>query len=188
MAKEKRKIWYIMGLAVFILYIFLAARPIPEETILKPRWITSLESNYPFSLGDYTPASADTRKFLPFHLGDRYGFVGDDGKFLINQIQKGYVSLSENSWAEYDALPSSIRVMNPQNEAVLTIDKPGGYPLFLDNRIFIVGKDQNSLTAIDAEGRESWTYDFPAPITCIDAAHGYVVAGTLDGTVTLLNT
>ena len=185
MAKGNKKWQYALGLAALVLYILLTARPIPEETVIKPRWISSLESNYPIILSDFTgPESA---KLIPFQVGDRFGYVGDDGKFSINQIRKGYISLAENYWTEYDALPSSIQVMNPLNEEVLGIDKVNGYPLFLDNRIFIIGEEQNSLSALGEAAEILWTHDFPAPITCIDAAGGYVLAGTLDGAVELLN-
>ena len=185
MAKGNRKWWYILGLAALVIYILISARPIQEETILKPRWITSLESNYPVSMGDFSVQEAEGP--IPFLLGDRFGYIGDDGKFAINQIRGGYISMSDSNWAEYEALPSSIRVMNSLNEPVLTIEDAKGYPLFLDNRIFIVGSDQNSLTALGPAGEELWTHDFPAPLTCIDAADGYVLAGTLDGAVELLN-
>ena len=185
MAKGNKKWWYILGLPVFIVYIFLAARPIPEETVLKPRWITSLESNYPVVLGD--PSESTAKELLPFKIGDRYGYVGGDGKFTVNQIRKGYTSLSEKNWAEYEAFPSSIQVMNPQNEPALIIEKAKGYPLFMDDRVFIAGTEQNSLTAIGNAGEELWTHDFPAPVTCIDASGGFVLAGTLDGVVLLLD-
>ena len=41
MAKEKKKWWWLLGLLAFIVYIFLAARPVSEEIVLKPRWISS---------------------------------------------------------------------------------------------------------------------------------------------------
>ena len=170
---------------VFIIYIFLTPRPISEETVLKPRWISSLETNYTINL-EYFPALG-AGELLPFILGDRFGFVADDGSFAINQIRSAYISLSDKHWAEYEHLPSSIQVMNPLNEITLVINEPKGYPLFLDNRIFIVGSEQNSITALDPDGEELWTFDFPSPITCIDAANGYVLAGTLDGVMILLD-
>ena len=187
MAKKIKKRWYILGLAAFIIYLFIAVHPIPEETILKARWITSLESNYPVGLGDFSASEDSEQKLLPFTLGDRYGYVGDDGRFAINQIRRGYISISENRWAEYEAYPSSIQVMNPQNDHVLTVEQTKGYPLFLDDRVFMVGSEQNSLTAIGPSGEELWTHDFPAPITCVDAAGGFVLAGTLDGAVEFLD-
>ena len=191
MAKGNRKWWYIIGCLVFIVYIFSASRPIAEETVLKPRWITSLgistESNLPLPIENFSSSREEEGKLLAFRLGDRFGYVQDDGKFSINQISSGYVSLSENFWAEYEALPSSIRIMNPRNELILEISDPQGYPFFLDDRIFIMGREQNSLTALGQGGEELWTHDFPSPITCIDAGGGFVLAGTLDGAVMLLD-
>jgi hypothetical protein len=185
MAKDKKKWFHILGLLLFIVYIFIAPRPIPEETTLKPRWITSLESNYPVSLGDFS-AQEDAGP-MPFLLGDRFGYVKDNGEFSINKIRNRYISLSENNWAEYESLPSYIRVMNPKNEENLLIEKPKGYPLFLDTRIYIIGSEQNFISALGPAGEELWTYYFPAPITCVDAADGYLLAGTLDGAVALLD-
>ena len=186
MAIKNKKWWrYGLGLLALIIYIFIAARPIPKETILKPNWITSLESNYPIGIGDYS--ATETEEFLPFRLGEHYGYFSNNGKFIINQVKKQYLSMSENYWAEYESLPSSIQVMNPVNENILTIENPRGYPLFLDNRVFLVGNEQNSLTVINPDGEETWNHFFPAPITCIDASGGYVLAGTLDGTLILLN-
>ena len=203
MAKGRRKWWYLAGLAVCIAYIFIAPRHIPIETVLRPRWITSLESNYPERIlsgnSDENPdgrslpvklddfSTAETGWFLPFTLGNRFGYLREDGKFAINQIRNGFVSMSENAWAEYEALPSTILVMNPLNENVLSIENPKGYPLFLDKRVFIVGNEQNYITALDPDGKELWTYDYPAPITCTDASQGYLLTGTLDGTVVLLD-
>ena len=174
-----------MGFMVFIIYIFIAARPISKETILKPRWISSLESNYPVSIDD--SFTEETGELLPFKLGERFGYLGHDGRFSINQARKNYLSMSENYWTEYEALPSSVRIMNPLNEEVLSVKNPKGYPLFLDNRFFLIGNEQNSITALDSEGEELWTCYFPAPLTCIDAAGGNILAGTLDGVVELIN-
>ena len=185
MAKGKKKWLYIPGLAAFVIYVFIFPRSIPVETMLKPRWISSLESNYPVSLGDFSAGTNE--EFLPFTLGDRFGYLRTDGNFAISQIRNGYISLSENIWAEYEAVPSSIQLMNPLNESILTIERPKGYPLFLDDRIFIVGSEQNCITALGPAGEELWTHDFPAPLTCVDAAGGYILAGTLDGAVVLLD-
>jgi hypothetical protein len=185
MAKENRKWLYILGLTAFVIYIFIAPRSIPVETVLAPRWITSLESNYPVN---FSNTQADENEpLLPFTLGNRFGYLADDGKFAINQIMDGYVSISENLWAEYEALPSSIKIMNPHNEEIFVIEDPKGYPFFLDNRVFIVGSEQNSITALNQAGEELWTHDFPAPLTCVDAAGGYLLAGTLDGVIELLD-
>lgn len=195
MAKTIKKWWFIPVALVFAAYAFITPRPIPEETILKPRWITSLESNYPVLIENSVSGETEPRgvsgeaaqKLLPFSVGRRFGYVGEDGKFALSRVREGYVSLSDELWAEYDSLPLSIEVMNPQSGQVFSVENPQGYPLFLDERVFIVGKEQNSITELSLSGEALWTYDFPAPITCIDAAAGFVLAGTLDGSLLLLN-
>jgi len=107
MAKGNKKWLYIFGIAAFIIYIFAAPRSIPVETVLSPRWITSLESNYPISFVDISPD--ENELLLPFILGNRFGYLGDDGKFAINQIMNGYVSLSKNSWVMRKFLLSKIQ-------------------------------------------------------------------------------
>jgi hypothetical protein len=197
-AKEKQKYLFFLGFALFLIYVFTATQPIPEETILAARWLSSLESNYPIYINNFSgsvnndgiseeggPSSQPV--LIPFELGSHFGYIGDDGRFTINQLKKGRVSLSGGYWTEYDALPESIQIMDPYNKPVLEIENPGGYPLFLDNRIYILGDEQNSLSALDQDGKTLWTHDFPAPLTCVDGAAGYVLAGTLDGVVELLD-
>ena len=181
MAKGERKWWLIICLLLFAIFLFAAPYRIREETVLDSRWITSLESE---SLAE--PGSL-SEEFVPFILGDRFGYIGQNGRFAINQTLNAYVSMSETYWAQYEPLPFNMQVMNLQNESIFVFEQPWGYPVFLDNRIYIVGSEQNSITLISQGGEELWTYDFPAPLTCIDAHGGYFLGGTLDGTVILLN-
>ena len=185
MIKGNKKWLLIISLPIFTFYIFLAPRPIPEETVLKPLWVTSLELNNPLVLDDYT--SQGSSGLLPFTLGNRFGYVADDGRFSINKVRDAYISLSENYWAEYETLPASIQVFGPTGESLLAINDPKGYPLFLDNRIFIIGNEQNSISLLGNMGEALWTFDFHSPITCVDAANGFLMAGTLDGVMVLLN-
>jgi hypothetical protein len=182
--KKKYKIRLLIGAVVFIIYFFAAARPIPVESILVPRWLNSLESNYPVYLNDTSPTPGGA--LVPFDLGYRFGYVDEAGNFAINRIKRGYVSLSDKLWTEYEASPDLIEVHHVEKDRVLALEARG-YPLFLDNRIFLVGKGQNSLSLVDTDGRLLWTYDFAAPLTDIDAAAGLVLAGSLDGTVELLD-
>ncbi|MDR1252143.1 MAG: WD40 repeat domain-containing protein [Treponema sp.] len=210
MAKGKKKIWLIVIIFCFIIYFFTAARPIPLETTLTPRWVSSLESDYPLLIGDGAPKSEGTTQvletvgvpvdgmenqgtgvglssLLPFTLGERFGYVDTDGRFSINQIKKEEIYLSENLWSEYEAEPEQIEIRNNLNKTVFAINTPDGYPCFLDGRIFIVGSEQNALSELDSSGNVLWTYEFPAPLTCIDAASGLVLTGSIDGVVEVLD-
>ncbi|MDR1277812.1 MAG: WD40 repeat domain-containing protein [Treponema sp.] len=201
MAKKKKKYWIIAGFLLFIVYFSAASRPIPRETILKPQWLSSLESSYPVFIGenslkpettedddDAVPAEGESAgPLLSFTLGDRFGYVDSQGRFSMNRIKTAQVSLSEDYWSEYGAEPGRIEVYNSLNSEVITIEDGRAYPLFLDKRIFLIGSEQNSLSALDNAGKTLWTYDFSAPLTCIDAAGGIILTGSLDGVVEVLD-
>jgi hypothetical protein len=132
-------------------------------------------------------SDTDAKTLIPFTRGDRFGYVDSQGSFSINQTNKGYLSLSENYWAEYEAENARVEIRNQLNEPAFSIENPRGYPFFLDGRIFIIDKEQNSLSCLDDSGKQQWTYDFAAPLTCIDAAAGLVLVGSLDGVAEVLN-
>jgi hypothetical protein len=113
--------------------------------------------------------------------------VDPSGRFAINRVKQGNVSLSKDMWAEYENQPETIEIRDPQSRRLLTIEKGGGYPLFLDGRIYLISSEQTALSQLDGEGKIRWTRDFASPLTAIDAAQGMVLTGALDGTVELLD-
>jgi hypothetical protein len=184
MSKKIKYLCFIIVASIFVIYVFVASRPIPAETILTPQWFISLESNY--STAKPVDSSQNTA-LVPFRLGNRYGYVDAAGNFAINQAQQGYVSIASDYWAEYGAIPESITVYNPANEIKVTINDTHGYPMFLDKRIFLVNSERTSLSALDDSGQIAWTHDFSSLITTIDAANGFVIAGLLHGEVEILD-
>jgi hypothetical protein len=185
--KERKKYWIFLGLALFAVYFFAAARPIPVETILLPRWLSSLESGLPLSLEGNVSEDSSAGELIPFQLGDRFGYVDEEGRLALNRPLEGSVYLSRDRWAQFDAEPSSIEVLGPQGEKLVDIEQGRGYPIFLDERMFLLGHGENTLSALDEEGKILWTYDFASPLTCIDAAAGLVLTGSLDGVVEVLD-
>ncbi|MDR2575365.1 MAG: WD40 repeat domain-containing protein [Treponema sp.] len=187
----KKKIGLVAVIVFFIAYFFLAAREIPRQMVLVPRWISSLESGETLLMDQASGTETDT--LLPFSMGSRFGFVRrDDGRFSINRTTKSNVSLSGKHWAEYEAEPNRITIYDNTGETYAVIDNPRGYPFFLDEgrgqgRIFIVGSEQNSISEIDTSGAVLWTYEFAAQITCVDAARGLLLAGSLDGLIVVID-
>jgi hypothetical protein len=190
-AQEKKKYWLIASLVLFVVYVFAATQPIPEERILIPRWLSSLDSGYPVPIANDTGSPSTVAEtgavFIPFHLGKYFGYVNSAGSFALNRKQQENLSISDTRWAEYGAKPDLIEIRDPQGENLLRLEKERGYPLFLDNRTFLISDEQNSLSALDDGGNLLWTYDFAAPLTCIDAAAGLVLTGSLDGVVEVLD-
>ena len=201
MAKEKSKYWIILAASLFVVYVFVAAQPVPPETVMTPRWLSSLVSDYSTEM---SAEAQPTLSLVPFTLGNRFGYVNTRGQFTINQPIKSAgragVSLSDERWAEYAAVPDTITIRSPATvsdplgeagtslgEVLTVIENARGYPLFLDGKIFLIGEEQTSLSLVDDRGKILWTYDFAAPLTGIDAAAGLILTGSLDGTVELLD-
>jgi hypothetical protein len=194
-AKGKKKFWLIAVFALFVIYFFTAARPIPPETVLKASWLVSLESDAPVFLGssaaiqaaDGEEARADASDTIPFTLAGRFGYIDSNGRFTINQIKEENLRLSEGKWAQYKAEPAAVAIRDNVNEVIETIENPRGYPFFLDGRTFILGAELNALSETDGAGAILWSHEFAAPITCADAAAGLVLTGSIDGLVELLD-
>jgi hypothetical protein len=179
--KEKKVLFFSAGALVFLLYILVAAQPIPPETVLVNNWLKDLES-------DFNVEEDPGGSFLvPFTLGGRFGYAGVGGELVLNKTREKYVSVSQKYWAEYDPSPEELVIQKMPEGGEIRIRPATGYPVFLDDRIFIISKDQCSLSELDEEGRILWNYGFEAPLTSFDAAGGYVLAGTLDGMVELLD-
>jgi hypothetical protein len=183
---KAKGIGIVAVIVLFTAYFFMASRPIPLETILIPCWLNSIESGAPISLQG-SPISADEEEKLPFSLGNRFGYVSRNGHFSVNQIKKANVSLARELWAEYEPEPDSVAIRDSGGETLAVIENPRGYPFFLDGRIFLINSEQNAISALDESGAVDWTYECAAPLTCVDAAAGMVLAGTLDGAVALLD-
>jgi len=187
-AQKRTRVLFIIIFFIFLIYFFIAARPIPREVILSSRWINTLERDF---LSDFEPPAplfpSISGDHFPFALGSRFGFVNSSGNFLFNRERTQEVSLDKNMWTEYPAEPSDIIVNNILNGNEIHVQNAGGYPFILDNRIFILGSEQNSLSEISGSGNVLWTYDFGSPLTAIGAAAGLVVTGSLDGLIEVFN-
>jgi hypothetical protein len=182
----EKKIYFIIALLTFIAYIILAAQPIPKETILTSNWLRSLDSG--INSGENGADAENAGDYLiPFSLGNRFGYAGSGGNLILNEEKKGIVSLSGDYWAEYESAPETVTIHHIRSGKETVLAPPWGYPLFIGGRIFIISKDQTTLGEIDGEGGSLWTYDFEAPLTCLDAGGGYTLTGTLDGMVDLLD-
>jgi hypothetical protein len=199
LAQKKNRIKIFIVFLIFIFYFLAAARSVPRETVLTYKWIKSLALNPQeytqnennLSDGGLSDNASDVPVFsgalLPFTLSSRFGYIDSFGHFAINRTMINDVYLSPGMWTEYGAEPANIVINNILDDVKINIENPRGYPVLLDDRIFILGSEQNSLSQINEDGKILWTYEFGAPLTCIDAASGLVVTGSLDGAVEVFN-
>ena len=188
---KAKKIWLVAAIVLFAVYFFCAARPVPPETVLLPRWLNSLDLGIPVALGDTVlpddENEYDKNSLAPFELGGSFGYFDRDGRFSVNQAKNANVSISRERWAQYGAEPERIAVNSPEGEALAVIENPRGYPFFLDGRIFLINSEQNAVSEIDGSGGRLWSYEFTSPLTCVDSAAGLLLAGSLDGVAGVLD-
>jgi hypothetical protein len=194
LAQKKNRVKIFIIILIFIVYFLVAARPVPRETVLSYKWIRSLSASSQASYSDENNSldggigvPSLTGALLPFTLGSRFGYVDDHGQFAVNRSKINDIYLSSNMWTEYSAEPSNIVINNIISDKKINIENIRGYPVLLDDRIFILGSEQNSLSQISENGNLLWTYEFGAPLTCMDAASEIVVTGSLDGAVEVFN-
>jgi len=201
-ALKRKKFRTIIIIVLFFVYFVLAARPVPREVILAPKWISSLQSQTLSSeqesppgsesllvniSGDVQETGRQNLKLLPFILGSHFGYVDSSGQFTVNRNIINNIYLSNDMWSEYNAEPARIEIKNIQEETIINIENPQGYPVLLDNRVFILGSEQNSLSEIDRNGNIRWSYEFGSPLTCVDAGAGLLLTGSLDGIIEIFN-
>jgi hypothetical protein len=171
-----------------VVYIFVAARPVPRETILVPQWLSSLESDYPVDISmAREDGSGGETALIPFRLGDRFGYISPSGRLPLNRVKTQNIFLSAPYWAEYGAMAETIEILTNSGERAFSTGEAQAYPLFLDEGLFLIGKDMDTLISLDGEGKARWSHDFAAPLTCIDGAAGFVLTGSLDGVVEILD-
>ena len=188
-----KRVFLVTGIVLFTAYFFIAARTVPRETVLIPRWISSIDSGVIITMPGSSPtvAAADDSgapaEKIPFRLGDKFGYIDRQGNLLLNRTLSANITLSERYWAEYEAEPDRITVNDSSGGETILIENPQGYPFFLDNRIFIFGVEQNVISEIDTSGSVLWACEFSCLITDIDSAAGLVLAGSLDGIVEVLD-
>ena len=182
--KKKINIWIVLWIIIFTLYFFIAARPITEETVLIPKWLISIDSLNPIAIGNNS--IKEDHYLIPFNLGNHFGYISSNGNFFINRIKNSMISLSEENWSEYETEPEKLLINRNNGEILAVIDNPCGYPFFLDGRIFLIDSEQNSISEIDSRGSVLWRHQFASIITCVDAASGLLLAGSLDGILGVL--
>jgi hypothetical protein len=186
MAHTKKKHLIFIAVIALFLYAFIAAAPVTEETVLSMNWINSLETAY-----EQRPPDSDSELMIPFELGAYFGYVSPSGRFSVKKFKKNYVSMSDYFWAEYEADALDIEVMGANDTNVFSIKDGAGYPFFLDSKSFIMHSEQNSVSRLNivpgGRAETGWTYDFVSTVTCVDAAAGFFLAGTLDGTIELID-
>ncbi len=179
MADKKRKNWILFGSFAFIAYIFAASTPIGSETVLKPVWLQAPAPEEPSE-------GTETQGLIPYYSDTSFGYFDEKGDFAFFKRRGERTFLSEDFWTDAGRITDKLDLYGSDGKLRFSVSH-SGYPYFADGKVFVVGPEQNSLAVLDEEGKELWRRDFPATLTCADAARGFTLVGMLDGTIELLD-
>ncbi len=157
-------------LALCVIYPFISPRAIAPELAVLPERREVLSERV-------SGIPADS-----FALDGHVGFLDSRGRLARLHRAEGLVSLGRDRWALSSPGLSGHRVLGA--DGALRIESAEiGYPLFMNERSFLVRPDQRGVAETDARGTIVWSREFPSILTAMDAVKDAVAFGLLDGSV-----
>lgn len=179
---------------MLVLYIALFPRPMGKELLVKPVWNTGLPAPSSSSAADQTvaPSTAYIRsasagaKLRAFRLGDRFGFVGQDGLLrYLDRVRYG-LALGRDRFVNYERMSPRINVENPSGQVVASFAQDG-YPVYLNNRLYVLTADRAGISEYDGSGKLIWQHRTGSIITSVAAGTRITVLGLLDGHIEVID-
>jgi hypothetical protein len=176
----------LAALLLIVAHFLLFPYPLGREVVLRARWRVPLPAEGTAVEGVASVGAAAAS--APFQLGDLYGFVTPDGELASLARTPFRVALSRRGAVAYARIGGTWVLDGPSGQALATFSGDG-YPL-LDpdgGRLFLVKTDLTGLRELDEGGEPAWTRDFPSMLTSLAVAGDWIAAGTLDGSVALVD-
>ncbi|WP_304221626.1 hypothetical protein [Gracilinema caldarium] len=185
MVKKKLYIFIGSAFATSLIYLMVAAKPISPEFTLKTLWTLNLDDTSPRTAQSETIKEAP----IPFVLGNLYGYISPDGALIDKRSlqQNHLISITPKLVSVINPIPDTITIESPASHTAILVKDASGYPFLVQDRIFLIGKDQDSISFISDSGTVRWNYCVSSPITALACNVGNILIGTLDGNLYLLN-
>lgn len=186
MKKRKPVRGLLVALPLIVAYFLLFPHPLGREIVLRVRWRVALPAEGEPMAGRTRTVAASS--VAPFQLGDLYGFVTPEGTLASLERTPFRVALSRRGAVPYARVGGTWVLDGPSGQALATFSGDG-YPLLdpVGDRLFLVKTDLTGLRELDEGGEPAWTRDFPSMLTSLAIAGDWIVAGTLDGSVALVD-
>lgn len=181
MAEKKRGLAVLVAVGAFLLYYFVAARPLLSELEFQPRWVASIGAGAPAAPG----GSPSADNVLPFKLGNRFGYIDEAGKVLFARESPYGLAFSPAAFSAYEGVHSEVSFSDPYGKELFKV-KSTGYPFIQRGRFFIVSNDRAGVAEYDGAGELLWSRDFPSALSCADANGGLFLAGCVTGEAVLV--
>lgn len=175
MAKKTRKA-VAACVAVSVLYILFAVRPLKKEIHFITRWTidcTKPDKNIP---------ETDRQKLIPFKLGQVAGYFTQEGKLASLFTFPYKATLSQNEYALYSTGRNPIQIFSSTGEKTGEIEA-SGFPFFQEGRKYLMLPGGQSFAVLNDDGKIEWDFENYAPITAFSTTQAGIAAGYADGTI-----
>ncbi len=197
----------LAALFFMALYFFIFAQQVPKETRINIQWLIDLDNPTPTAQVAVTTAApsapeapSEAEDVYPFSMGqeagDYFGYFNGDGKLIFSRKieDKGdvpyRVALSSRGFIYYPVVHGDLTYYDTAGRRKRVYHNPGpGFPLLSadGNRFFMVKSDLSGIKELDPEGGVLWSSDVASWITTLSYNRDYLLCGSGDGTVTLLD-
>jgi len=185
--RKKRPARVLFAAILFIVfYFFLFPYPLGKELVAHPRWAVAVPDQPPAPGEPF--ATAGGPGISSWQLGDRFGFVQEDGMLLYSGRAPYRVALSSSGFVSYARLGTDW-ILRDRTGRLVAGFPVSGYPLLSPDgrRVFSVKTDLSGLIELDRGGGALWDRDFPTMITSISVQQDLALVGLLNGTLVLLD-
>ena len=159
--------------AVFVVAVFLVAYPqrTRPELVVEPVWATSAERATVDGEQD-----EEGRGLIPVAFGDGFAYLTRDGRVAYRGRTAAHVALSPDAFVNYSRTSAQLVVQHVNGEFRASIPITG-YPVFIGDRLFVVGDGGGTISEWSIDGDELWRIDIAAPLVSIGASSGYLGLG-----------
>jgi len=167
--------FFLISIAL-ILYILTAAKPIDRGLSIAPSWTLNVTptSNTAFA------SVSDGESLIPFKLGQRLGYITEDGKLAYTQTFPSLASINSRQWTIFGPQAENTPFTSARNSPQGTITS-AGFPYFTEHDNFVFLPGGLSFAKLSHDGSEAWRYEGIAPITSFSSSATCVTVGYADG-------
>ena len=164
-------------LILLSLYVFIFPLRLKNEIIIEPAFALDLYG--PTEMEQLDPG-------IPFRAGNRFGYISPEGNILFLDRTLYDVTLSSEYFINYSRVAGNLVIQTADGEFFASVDHRG-YPLFLEDRLFLFSTNRSSISELDTQGEVLWRREYVSIITAVDVQNDLLVVGLLDGRCQVLD-
>jgi len=175
----KKKIYSVLFIIILLAYFFLFPGTISKETLFVPLWETDVSERTNLTL-------LPGKGVYPYKMGNLFGYLDENGQPVLTGRSSYDVTLSSSSYINYSNVQESLILRSTGGEILANL-QTRAYPVFIKERLFLLGQDRTEVSEISREGELLWKRSFSSLISSMDSNPQHTLLGLLNGRFVLLD-